>query len=157
MQETSPVFEKIKNLLEEKGVSYQLLEHRPVFTSEEAAKVRGTGLKQGAKAIIFFADKKPILIVVNGDKHIDVKKFKQKYNIKDLRLLKSEEIKQLTGLEIGAIPPFGNIMNLPTYMDTEVMKNKEIVFNAGSHTRSIKMRSFDFVNLCNPIIGNFRE
>lgn len=157
MQETSPIFEKIKTLLKENGVSYQLFEHEPVFISEEAAKIRGTDLKQGAKAIIFFADKKPILIVVSGDKRVDVKKFKEEYHIKDLRLLKPGEVKELTGLEVGAIPPFGNLMELATYMDEKVLENKEIVFNAGSHTKSIKMKSRDFVNLCQPIIGNFRK
>lgn len=157
MQETSPVFEKIKTLLKENKVSYQLFEHEPVFTSEEAAKIRGTALKQGAKAIIFFADKNPVLIVVSGDNRVDTKKFKQEYHIKDLCLLNPDEVKELTGLEIGAIPPFGNLMKLATYMDEKVLENEEIIFNVGSHTKSIKMRLRDFVNLCQPIIGNFRK
>ncbi len=155
MLETSPVFEKIKQLLEENGVSYQFFEHEPVFTSEQAAKIRNTKMCQGAKAIIFSADEKPILAVVPGDRRVDAKVFKKLYQIKNLRLLTADEVKELTGLEIGAIPPFGSAMNLKTYCDQRVFENEEIVFNAGAHTKSIKMKSKDFETLENPIVNNF--
>ena len=157
MQEITPVFNKIKFLLEENKVDYQLLEHGPVFTSEEAARIRGTKMEEGAKAIVFAADKKPILIVVPGDKKVDIKTFKENYRIRDLRLLKPEEVKELTVLEIGAIPPFGNVMGLPTYADFGITEKDRIVFNAGSHTRSVKMKAKDFIRLSNPIIGNFAK
>ncbi len=155
MIETSPVLEKIKKFLDENGVSYQLFEHEPVFTSEQAAKIRNTKMCQGAKAIIFSADSKPLLIVVPGDKRVNTKTFKKLYNIKDLRILSPEQVKEITGLEIGAIPPFGSAMNLTTYVDNSVFKNEEIVFNAGAHTKSILMKSKDFEILEKPIIESF--
>lgn len=155
MIETSQVFEKIIQLLQESGVNYQLFEHEPVFTSEQAAKVRNTNMKQGAKAIIFSADKTPILIVVPGDRKVDSKVFKKLYHIKDLKLLSPDQVKDLTGLEIGAIPPFGNIMGLTTYADELVFENEEIVFNVGAHTKSVLMKSKDFKGLVGPITANF--
>lgn len=155
MLDTSPVFEKIIKLLRESGVDYQFFEHEPVFTSEQAAAVRNTEMKQGAKAIVFSADKKPILVVVPGDKRIDLKLFKRLYQIKDLRLLSAEEVRELTGLEIGAIPPFGSTMNLPTYLDEQITRNEMMAFNVGSHTKSIQMKPTDFLKLAKPLIGNF--
>lgn len=155
MIETSQVFEKIKKLLDENDIAYQLFEHEPVFTSEQAAKVRNTKMCQGAKAIVFKADDTPILIVVPGDRRVDTKTFKKLYKIKDLRLLTADEVKDLTGLEIGSIPPFGNAMNLKTYCDQKVFENEEIVFNAGAHTKSVLMKSKDFESLENPIVNNF--
>jgi len=155
MIETSPVFEKIKKILDENGISYRLFEHEPVFTSEQAAKIRNTKMCQGAKAIIFKADDNPLLVVVPGDKKVDTKTFKKLYDIKDLRLLSADEVKELTGLEIGAIPPFGSQTNLKTYCDQKVFENEEIVFNAGSHTKSLLMKSKDFKTLENPTIDSF--
>ncbi len=155
MLENSLVFEKIIALLKQNGTPYQLFEHEPVFTSEQAAKVRNTKMCQGAKAIIFKADDTPILIVVPGDRRVDSKVFKKLYNIKDLRLLTADEVKELTGLEIGAIPPYGSVMNLKTYCGRKVFENDEIVFNAGTHTKSILMKSKDFEILENPIVNNF--
>jgi Ala-tRNA(Pro) deacylase len=40
------IFENVKKMLDEKGVEYEIVEHEPVRTSEEAAKVRGTKLGQ---------------------------------------------------------------------------------------------------------------
>jgi len=155
MQETSPVLDKILELLKENSIEYELIEHEPVFTSEQAAKVRGSNLEMGAKAMVFSADKKPILIVVPGDKKIDTKVFKKTYKIRDLRMCSPEEVKTITNLEIGAVPPFGNLMGLPTYVDENLGRKEKIIFNAGSHTKSIKMSPQDFIKLCNSAIGNF--
>ncbi len=178
MIETSRVFEKIKQLLDKNQIPYQLFEHEPVFTSDEAAKIRNTPKHFGAKAIIFSADPapeprinsfgiirggqvrygagpSPILVVVPGDKKVDTKTFKKLYNIKNLQLLTADEVKELTSLEIGAIPPFGSTMNLKTYLDKDITENEFMVFNAGSHTKSIRMNPKDFLVLENPVIGNF--
>jgi len=155
MQETSVVFEKIVRMLNKAGVRYELLEHEPVRTAQEASKIRGTNIKEGVKAIIFSADQKPVLIAVSGNRRIDPKAFKKTYRVKDLRLLTPHEVIELTGLEVGAIPPLGKVMRLPTYLDVAVLENDTVVFNAGSHTRSVKMKSEDLVKLAAPEMGNF--
>jgi len=155
MQETSKVFEKIIQLLGRAGVEYELLRHEPVRTAQEASKIRETSIKEGVKAIIFAADGKPVLICVSGDRRIDSKVFKKDYGVKDLRLLSPEEVLQLTGLEVGAIPPLGKAMNLLTYLDKAVLNNEYVCFNAGSHTRSVKMKTADFVQLATPELGYF--
>lgn len=157
MQHTSDVLTKIIRLLEENKVEYDRMIHPPVFTSEEAAQLRDTNPHQGAKAIVFAADKKNILIVVPGDYKINLKSFKSAYQVKDLRMLKAEEILELIGLEVGAIPPFGNVMGLVTYMDKSLLENEWIAFNAGSHTQSVKLKSQDFLKLVEPIVGEFAD
>ncbi len=144
------VLEKIQELLDDNHVNYTLTEHEPVHTSEEAAKVRGTTLSQGAKALIFFADKKPLLIVVPGDKRANLKKFKKTFSIKDLRMASPEEVTQLTGLKIGAIPPIGKAINLPSYFDQSVKSTDTAVFNAGSHSHSIAMKAQDLIKIEQP-------
>ena len=151
----SRVFEAIKSLLNSKGTPYELLEHAPVYTSEQAAQVRGTELKQGAKAIVFLADGKGILLVVAADRRIDTKSFKKLYAVKDLRMATPEEVARMTGLQIGSIPPFGNVLNLSTYIDESVTENQTIAFNAGSHTTSVLMSSRDFLNIVQPVVGRF--
>jgi len=155
----SPVkaFDKIIDLLKSKNVKYEVYEHKAVFTSEEAAKIRNTGLKLGAKAMVLYADKKPIMLVLPADQKIDLKKFKQEIKIKKLSLSTPEEVKKITGIEIGAIPPFGSIFNIPLYVDEKLKENIEIVFNAGEHTKSIKMSCADYLKVAQPIIANFSK
>ena len=71
------VLDKILKLLDEENIVYEKVEHEPVYTSEDAAKIRDTGLSMGAKALILFADNTPILVVVPGDKKLDFNLFKK--------------------------------------------------------------------------------
>ena len=68
--------EKILQIFQENKVSYQLYEHQPVYTSQEAAKVRGVELKTGCKSMVLKRkDGKFILANIAADKKIDFKKF----------------------------------------------------------------------------------
>ncbi len=138
------VYEKIIQLLESNNVHYQALEHEPTPTCEDSARVRGTSMDQGAKALICMADKKPVLIVLPCSQKLDVKLFKQRFGVKDLRFASQDEIKYLTDLQIGAIPPLGIILGLPTLVNSLLQSQTSIAFNAGDRTRSIIMQYADF-------------
>ena len=96
-----------------------------------------------------------MLVVIPGDKRVDTKTFKRRYSIKDMHMASREEIEELTGLTPGAVPPFGNVLGLPTYMDEQLLEKEETVFNAGSHTDSIKMSPADLVSAVNPTLGRY--
>ena len=141
------VYEKIIQLLDSRQIKYQALEHGPTPTCEDSARVRGTSPDQGAKALVCYADKKPILIVLPCSRKLDFKLFKKLYTIKDLRFATPEEVKILTSLEIGAIPPLGYLFNLPTYVDEKLGENNTIAFNAGDRTKSVIMSYSDYAPL----------
>lgn len=151
------VFENIKNLLDINKIPYKLIEHKPVFTSEDASKIRGSSLSLGAKALIMKADKKPIMIVVPGDKKIDTSLFKKLYSIKDLEMATKEEVKTISGVEVGAVPPFGNLFKIPLYFDQTIVDNETVFFNAGSHSKSISMKGSDLEKVTKPIVGEFSK
>jgi len=46
------VFDRVTALLDQHEVVFEVLRHKPVYTSAEAASVRGTSLASGAKALI---------------------------------------------------------------------------------------------------------
>lgn len=131
--------------------------HEPVFTSEAAAKVRGTDIDQGAKALVMYGDKKPIMIILPGSTHADLKAFKKLYKIKDLRMATAEEVMQLTSLPIGAIPPFGSLFGIQSYVEESLSKNMRIVFNAGLHEKSIEMNYIDWEHIEKPSVGLFAK
>lgn len=151
----SNLFDKIISLLNSYKIQYKVFEHRAVFTSEEAAEIRGTKLSQGAKALIMFGDKMPLMIVLPADRKIDFKKFKSATGIKNLEMATADKVKALAGVEIGAVPPFGDLLNLPLYVDSHLKEEEEIIFNAGLHTKSIQMRYRDFEKIAKPIIGDY--
>ncbi len=154
-QNNTKVFDAIKDLLNNSKIRYQLFEHEPVYTSEDAAKVRGTKLEQGAKALVIFADDEPVMVVLPANLKLDTKAFKSAYEVKNLRMGTPNEVENLTGCQIGAVPPFGNIFKLPLYVDPHLGDNEEIAFNAGMHTKSVKMKYADFIKIAKPIFGDF--
>ncbi len=151
------LFKKIISILDKEKITYKLYEHEAVFTSVDAAKARGTKVHQGAKALVMYADGKPVMLVLPADLKIDTNKFKHDYKIRDLRLATADEVEKLTQTQIGAVPPFGNLFDMPLYMDGKLRENQEIVFNAGLHTNSIKMKEADFEKITHPIVGDFSK
>lgn len=137
MIDWSPVTDKIIELFNASGVKYELIKHDPVYTSEEAAEIRGTDINTGAKALVFYADKTPMLFVVPGSKRLNLKDVKKQLEIKDLRMARPEQVLELTGLEIGSIPPIGKALGLKSIYDSEIGKKEKVSFNVGAHTVSI--------------------
>lgn len=151
------VFETLVSFLKDQKVGFKIFEHKPVFTSRQAAKIRGTLLNQGAKALVFLADRQPIMVVVPGDKKVDLKAFKKRFKMRDLRMATPEEVERITGVKIGAVHPFGNLFKIPLFVDSNLSRNEEISFNAGLHEKSIVLKYQDYEKLTKPIIDDFSQ
>ena len=60
--------DRLEAWLREAGVPFRVLEHAPVYTSEEAARVRGTAPEAGAKALVVRAEERHVLLVLPGNR-----------------------------------------------------------------------------------------
>jgi Ala-tRNA(Pro) deacylase len=149
------VFEKILALLEEHNITYKLTEHEPVRTSEEAARIRGAALKTGAKAMIIRGKDDYYLFVLPADKRIDWKRVRALLHLSNLRFATEEEAENVAHVKMGSVPPFGNILGLPTYFDEGLFENEVVNFNPGSTTHSIAMKSSDLRALISPVVASF--
>ena len=148
------IFEKIKKILDERGLEYSVKHHEPAYTSEQAAKVRGQSLKQGAKAIILKTNGNFVLAVLSAEKKIDSKKLRRILCSKKISFADVEQIKKYE-LVPGSVPPFGSVLGLKTYVDRSLLENNEISFNAGSLTDSITLKLKDYLKVENPVIEDF--
>jgi Ala-tRNA(Pro) deacylase len=154
MQEPS-VFERIRALLDAHGVAYDVLRHAPVYTSEEAAAVRGTPLASGAKALVCKGEDQVVMFVLPADRKLANREIRQSRKWRKLRFLSRGEVFDLTGLQPGSIPPFGSLFNLPTLCDSRLGENERINFNAGDHSISVSMSYTDYVRVETPGMGQF--
>ena len=148
-------FSRVENLLKQRGVTYQVLRHAAVFTSQEAAAIRGVALSTGAKALICKADERFVMLVIPADRKLDSKRVRQALKIHALRFATPDELRQLTGLTPGAVPPFGSLFGLTTYCDARLGENERINFNAGDHSISVSLRYTDYLQAENPNLGSF--
>jgi len=148
----------IRGLLDRNGIPYEVLEHAPVYTSEEAAKVRGVELKTGVKALILKTEEGNFVMgLVAADRKIDLKKLANVVRTKKLQLASPQEVLKTTGCEVGSVHPFGNLHRLPTYLDISILENDMVNFNAGLHTISIQMRAEDLIKAVRPVVKDFSK
>ena len=156
-EQSHSVFERVECLLKQHGIAFQVLRHEPVFTSEEAARVRGTPLASGAKALIVKGEEGFVMFVVPADRKLDSHAVRRAKGWKKMRFATREEVLELTGLTPGSIPPFGSLFGLPTHCDERLGENEVINFNAGDHGISVSMRYADYVPVEKPELGKFAE
>lgn len=153
----SSVFDRVEDLLKRQGILFQVLRHEPVYTSEEAARVRGTALASGAKALVCKGDALFVMFVVPADRKLDSHAVRRAKGWRKLRFATREEVLEITGLAPGSIPPFGSLFNLATLCDQRLGDNEVINFNAGDHGISVSMRYADYLQAERPELGQFAE
>eukprot|EP00831_Metopus_contortus_P040949 TRINITY_DN3207_c0_g1_i4.p2 TRINITY_DN3207_c0_g1~~TRINITY_DN3207_c0_g1_i4.p2 ORF type:complete len:158 (+),score=24.48 TRINITY_DN3207_c0_g1_i4:297-770(+) len=78
---------------------------------------------------------------------------------KNIRFATREEAIAKTGCLPGAIPPFGSIFGVKTFVDDSLMKQGEMInFTAGIRTCSIQMKGTHYLELENPAaVGVFSD
>jgi Ala-tRNA(Pro) deacylase len=55
----------------------------------------------------------------------------------------------------GAMPPFGNLYQVPVYVDKGLSEVGDIVFRVGTHRETMKIAFDDFRRLAQPVTGEF--
>ena len=151
------VFDRVARLLETQQLPFSVARHKPVYTSEEAAAVRGVPLSTGAKALICKGDDQFVMFVMPADRKLDSKKVRRLCSWRKLRFANRDEVLALTGLTPGSIPPFGSLFGLPTLCDRSLGENETVNFNAGDHTISVSMKYVDYFEAEKPELGTFTE
>ena len=149
-------FEMITKMLQDHRLEFTTVHHEVTLTSEASAKARGEDIAIGAKAIVMKIDSEFKLFVLSAALRIDSRKIKEHFKAKSIRFATADELLQQTGLVPGSIPPFGApVLNLDLYVDTSVLVNERVAFNAGSLTDSIIMRSKDYADISHGVIFDF--
>ena len=141
--------EKIVETLKKHRIEYEVIEHEPVFTNPAMAEALGVSESQTVKSLVLTTkEKKAVVFVMPGDKKIDWKVAAKTASTKKVGFAKPEEVKDMVGCEVGCVPPFGHMTNLPIYLDGELMHQPAVYFNPGVHHKSFKVSPRDLKKLC---------
>lgn len=147
-------YQSIKDLLDQKNVEYELLEHDSVHTSEEAAKVRNGSQESGAKSLLLKESNGFVLAVLQGSSRLDTKKLTKYLGVsRNPRFATPEEVEGQMGCQVGACYPFGNLISLRTILDEPFIRQKFMSFNPGVHDKTITMSLERYRQLVQPEIA----
>jgi prolyl-tRNA editing enzyme YbaK/EbsC (Cys-tRNA(Pro) deacylase) len=138
---------RLTALLRAEGVELRLTRHEAVTTSAEAAAARGSELRSGAKAMLVKAGTGFVLVVLAADRRVDWRLLGPLVGGKGARFATDEELREVTGLSKGAVPPLGVLFGLRTIYDRSLLEVESVSFNAGTRTDSITMARDDLIRI----------
>ena len=109
-----------------------------------------------AKVVIIKADDRFVMGVLPSNYKVDFERLSDVLGGEHVRLATEGEFQELfPDCGVGAMPPFGNLYGLEVFVDESLAEDEEIVFQAGTHLRVIKLRYQDFADLVHPKVTNF--
>jgi Ala-tRNA(Pro) deacylase len=140
--------------LDENKVSYEVLQHLEAVTAQRIAQAEHVKGRHHAKVVMVKSGDQHLMIVLPADHQIDLEKLEKPIG-KAISLCKEQEFTTLfSDCAIGAMPPFGNLYGLPTYVDQSLAEHDYIVFEAGTHTDAIKMSYRDYEKIVKPKVND---
>jgi len=142
---------RLQEFLDNHGVKYVTIRHSPAYTAQEVAQsahIRGQDL---AKTVMVKIDGKMAMAVLPASQKVDLELLREAAGAKKVELAREAEFQErFPGCEPGAMPPFGNLYGMDVYVADALTADKQIAFNAGSHTELIKTAYEDFERLVQP-------
>jgi Ala-tRNA(Pro) deacylase len=142
---------RLKNYLDEYGVKYVSIQHSPAFTAADVASSAHVAGRDFAKTIILKIDGVPAMLVLPATRRLLLPEVRELFESEQVKLATESEIRDLfPDCELGAMPPFGNLYGIVVHVAVSLTHEREIAFNAGTHTEIIKMAFDDFDRLVRP-------
>jgi Ala-tRNA(Pro) deacylase len=147
---------KLKEFLDGKGAKYVLISHAPACTAQEIAASAHIPGKELAKTVMVKVDGKMSMAVLPATYIVDFDRLKSAVGASEVKLASESEFKDLfPECELGAMPPFGNLYDIPVYADRVLAEDEEIAFNAGTLKELFRMSYKDFETYVQPEVTEF--
>lgn len=145
---------RLQHYLEENRVPYRTSHHPEAFTSQEVAEASHIPGKHLAKVVMVKCPAGLAMAVVPATRHVDLEKLKALMHVPELALGKEEEFApRVPDCRPGTMPPFGNLYGLKVYVDEEIARQSELIFQAGTHEDIASLAYLHFARLVRPIVG----
>jgi len=145
---------KVRSFLDEHKVKYVTVKHSPAYTAQELAHSAHLSGNEVAKSVMVKTDDRMAMVVLPASKRVSLDEVRRVVGGRNVRLAHESEFKDaFPGCELGAMPPFGNLYGVDVYVDPALAEDKEIAFNAGTHTELIRMSYADFERVVRPRVA----
>jgi Ala-tRNA(Pro) deacylase len=148
--------ETLKKFLDSKKVKYVVISHSPAFTAQEIAEAAHVPGREMAKTVVVRLDKQLAMAVLPAPQQVDFRLLAEVAGADEACLATEAQFRyQFPKCEVGAMPPFGNLYDMPVYVDESLSSDEQIAFNAGSHKELIRLSFKDFKRTVSPEFGKF--
>ena len=142
------------NYLRTNGIDYEMLSHAQAFTARMAATAEGIDRHRQAKVVMGRSQGQLVMTVLPADRQLDLRKLERITRGPAVLAQEGEFAALFPDCAVGAMPPFGNLYGLPTYVDRQLTEEDFIVFEAGTYTDAVKLRYRDYEQLVKPQLAD---
>ncbi len=149
--------ERLKRLLEQNRVDHEVLPHSEVFTTQEVAQsVHVTGRLMAKVVVVRDPAGGHLMVVLPASCRLDLAILSRETGHPGLALAGEDELKAMfPDCELGAMPPFGGLYGLPTYVDRCFEDSDSFFLQAGNHHEVVRLKTRDYLRLVSPVAGEF--
>jgi len=133
------------------GIEYELFEHPPVFTAEEAAGHWGA-IPGAAVKNLFLRNKKGdrhYLVILGIEKQADLRQLVKLIGDDRLSFGSPERLNKYLGVTPGSVSPFGLIHDtghsVRVIVDSDLRSAGRLIFHPNDNTASLTISGEDFV------------
>lgn len=150
---------RLEDYLRDNRVPYQGQHHARAITAQEVAATEHVPGKMFAKTVMIMADEeKTAMLVLPAPYRVNPEKAAAAVGAEEILLSDEEHFADtFSGCEVGAMPPFGNLYDVPVYADKTLSEDETIVFRAGTHTDTMSVSYADFQRLVEPTVAEFAD
>jgi Ala-tRNA(Pro) deacylase len=147
---------KLDDLLSSRHVPYQRLHHEPVYQANRMAQMLHVPGRRVAKSVLLRAGRGYVLAVLPAPYRVDLERMGSELGEDSVKVASESEVdKVFPDCEVGAMPPFGSLYHVPTFVDESLVHDNEIIFEAANHTEAIRMKFRDYEELEHPMRRRF--
>lgn len=143
------MFEKVAQKLADLGISYELVEHEPALTTEQADRFI-EGIDGIRTKTMFLTNKKKTqfyLLIMDDQKMLDMDLFKELAGTNRIRLASSESLYEKMQLPAGVVSPFGLLNNeekdILVYFDKEIVEEERMSFHPNTNEETLFLKTTD--------------
>lgn len=134
----------VTDYLETKAIAFEVLPHGMAFTAEDEARSLGVDPHVIAKTLLVDTRWGRALAVIPGDRRVDMDLLRDAVGDHAAHLAGETEILgNFPEHDLGALPPLGAMLDLPTYVDGDLLRHEFVVFAAGSQRLAVRARTQD--------------
>lgn len=145
---------RLEEYLRDCGVPFDVQRHREAFTAQEVAASEHVHGRRMAKVVMVREDGELVMLVVPAPSMVDLDKAGHVIG-RQVRLAEEDEFAPtFADCQPGAMPPFGNLYEVPVVVDESVAGCETMVFQAGTHTVTMSLPYADFERLVRPRVDD---
>lgn len=144
--------------LRDNGIKFKILHLKEVpKTAQDVERIYGCSLHQVLKTIVFVGEKAPVIVVLPGDKKVNINKLKEITKQDPIKVAKPEEVVGITGFSIGGVSPFVQNLDIKKIIDASVFKIKVVNIGSGKADVGIELSSIDLKKIWDGEIADIIE